>query len=204
MVILFVVLQTRDYLESTGNYSVKSSYKLASILEEHQPSVSTLSTTQWWNKFWGLSIPSKVFEEWTSLQLEQFACILWGIWTERNKERHGSMPIPFDVLLFFAMSSLAEFYAAKFSSKKECTTASSSSRATQSTPHWMNPLLGRLKLNTDVVINSMTHTSGFGAVLRNYSGKIIAAMAKPFPGSFRSKVMEAMTLMYSLQWIKDL
>uniref|UniRef100_A0A803Q083 Uncharacterized protein n=1 Tax=Cannabis sativa TaxID=3483 RepID=A0A803Q083_CANSA len=142
---------------------------------------------------------------WSSLELEQFATILWSVWTERNKERHGSKPKPHGVLLYFALSYLDEFHSANHKSAvRESNTATASSSASNSAVSWLNPPSGHLKLNTDATVNVRNQMSGFSAVLRNSSCDIVVAMSLPFKGCFKPDIMEALALMHSLQWIKDL
>uniref|UniRef100_A0A803P5M5 Reverse transcriptase domain-containing protein n=1 Tax=Cannabis sativa TaxID=3483 RepID=A0A803P5M5_CANSA len=101
---------------------------------------------------------------WPSIRFEQFATVLWSIWTERNKERHGTKPKPHDVILYFSLSYLEEFKA----------------------------------------VDPISKTSGFGAVLRNSNGDAVAVMATPYRGCFSPQVMEALALMHSLQWLREL
>ncbi|XP_060974256.1 uncharacterized protein LOC115695490 [Cannabis sativa] len=137
---------------------------------------------------------------WSSLLLEQFATILWSIWTERIKEKHGTKPKPYDVLLYFALSYLEDYHSATQPSAPTTSTTSTALSSTgDSAVSWINPPSGRLKLNTDAAINARNQMSGFGAVLMNSSGDIIAAMSCPFKGCFKPDIMEALALMHCLQ-----
>uniref|UniRef100_A0A803PVI9 Reverse transcriptase domain-containing protein n=1 Tax=Cannabis sativa TaxID=3483 RepID=A0A803PVI9_CANSA len=266
--------------ETNGAYTVKSGYALATSLEEQMPNASGLQCQTWWNKFWSLTLPSKVriflwraindclptaatlhhrhiadspicllcqnarettqhalfyckrprkiwrdssftlspmiseymtikelmlqvSDLWSNLQIEQFITILWLIWNERNKEKHGHKTKPYNLLEYSALSYLEDYQAAQ--RKKPATTpaASHNNLHQKQDASWLHPPTGRLKLNTDAAINQATQTTGCGAILRDSNGEIVAAFSKPVIGSFRPEVMEALALMYALQWLLD-
>ncbi|XP_060972532.1 uncharacterized protein LOC133038407 [Cannabis sativa] len=141
---------------------------------------------------------------WSDLQMEQFACILWSLWTKRYMERHGTKPHPTKLLLFKTISYLNEFHSVRKPMDSKLTHQQAHSQSIQPTPKWLNLPLGRLKLNTDAAVNTAMQTFDFGAILRNSRGDTIATMSRPFPGCFKLEVMEALALMHSLQWMKDL
>uniref|UniRef100_A0A803QSM7 RNase H type-1 domain-containing protein n=1 Tax=Cannabis sativa TaxID=3483 RepID=A0A803QSM7_CANSA len=143
----------------------------------------------------------------SQLELEQFICILWSLWTKRNKECHGTKPHPVELLLFKSNSYLEEFHAARLvkpSHQQNSMAQPPVVSPIQPPPKWLNAPSGRLKLNTDAALDKAKQISGFGAILRNSSGDCIAAMSRPFPGCFKPEIMEALALIHSLQWLKDL
>uniref|UniRef100_A0A803QDE8 Reverse transcriptase domain-containing protein n=1 Tax=Cannabis sativa TaxID=3483 RepID=A0A803QDE8_CANSA len=87
--------------------------------------------------------------------IEQFATILWSIWMERNKQHHGTNPKPHDVILYYALSYLEEFKAARTVTLvvNSALDTISTSATNRDTP-WLNPPSDRLKLNTDAAVNA--------------------------------------------------
>ncbi|XP_060972148.1 uncharacterized protein LOC133038115 [Cannabis sativa] len=144
-----------------------------------------------------------VSEIWSDFQIEQFTTILWHIWNERNKEKYGSSTKPHDMLLYCALSYLEDFQAAQKSNNAATAAVSLNNIQHKHEASWLNPPTGRLKLNTDAAVNKGTQITSCGAVLRNSAGDIVAAFSKPVIGSFRPEVMEALALMYGLQWLID-
>uniref|UniRef100_A0A803PM29 CCHC-type domain-containing protein n=1 Tax=Cannabis sativa TaxID=3483 RepID=A0A803PM29_CANSA len=267
--------------ETTGIYTVKSGYILASkFADQEAPSVSSHST-HLWKQFWKLNIPSKVriflwkvvqeclpvaailqkchiagsaicslcrgnnesifhalflckrakkvwrgssfsldriihessnfkdlffkaSETWPQQELEQFACILWSIWTERNKEYHGTKPKPNEVLLVSAISYLGEYQASRQATPTHLRNEVHRNNEPTVAPKWLNPPSDRLKLNTDAAVDTVNRISSFGAILRDSDGQVVAGMSKPHPGCFKPEVMEALALRYSLQWLQSM
>uniref|UniRef100_A0A803PK99 RNase H type-1 domain-containing protein n=1 Tax=Cannabis sativa TaxID=3483 RepID=A0A803PK99_CANSA len=146
----------------------------------------------------------KASETWSQHDLEQFACLLWCIWTERNKENHGTKAKPHEVLLFSALTYLGEYQAARKAPPSNLSHEVLNNTVPTVTPRWLNPPSGRLKLNTDAAVDVVNRISGFGAILRDSNGQVVAAMSRPYPSCFKPKVMEALALRFSLQWLQEM
>uniref|UniRef100_A0A803P8R6 RNase H type-1 domain-containing protein n=1 Tax=Cannabis sativa TaxID=3483 RepID=A0A803P8R6_CANSA len=172
--------------ETNGQHTVKSGYALAMKLEDHSPLASGIEAIQWW-------------KNWSNLQLFYGA---FGV--KRNRERHGTRPKPADALLYFAYSYIDEFKCARkdFNQSATCGNIANTSAAKEAP--WMNPPSGCLKLNTDATIDIRKQVSGFGAVVRNSLGDIVATTSILFKGCFKPEIMEALALMHSLQCLQDL
>uniref|UniRef100_A0A803PZ81 Uncharacterized protein n=1 Tax=Cannabis sativa TaxID=3483 RepID=A0A803PZ81_CANSA len=90
-----------------------------------------------------------------------------------------------DAILLFATSYLHKYQAARTTTQRlethpsAATMASSAPSRLTSKPKWLAPLSERLKLNTDAASNESKGVIGLGALLRDSSSVIVAALSKP-------------------------
>ncbi|PON70503.1 Ribonuclease H-like domain containing protein [Trema orientale] len=59
-------------------------------------------------------------------------------------------------------------------------------------------------MNVDASLLPNSHRMGMRAIIRDYTGKVIAALSKKLSGTYSAKDMEAKAICLSLQWAKDL
>uniref|UniRef100_A0A803NRX6 RNase H type-1 domain-containing protein n=1 Tax=Cannabis sativa TaxID=3483 RepID=A0A803NRX6_CANSA len=114
----------------------------------------------------GFDIYSHLAAAHNDTDLELITCLMWCIWSERNKEIHGSSGVS----------------------------------TAKTRPKWHPPDAGCFKLNVDAACNNAGAVIGFGALIRDHYGNVLAGLLKPFQGCFSPKEMEAVTLFHSVQW----
>ncbi|PON87267.1 Ribonuclease H-like domain containing protein [Trema orientale] len=68
---------------------------------------------------------------------------------------------------------------------------------------WHPPELGVLKLNVDAAVNLGEGTIGVGAVIRDYKGDVMGAMAKRIKGSFDPYIAECFAIREGLAFAKE-
>ncbi|KAF4347921.1 hypothetical protein F8388_001865 [Cannabis sativa] len=68
---------------------------------------------------------------------------------------------------------------------------------------WEPPPVGTLKLNTDAAVSSHQNKTGGGVIVRDHTGKIIAATAFSRVGQMQPKVAEGWVLWEGLKWSRD-
>uniref|UniRef100_A0A803Q3I7 RNase H type-1 domain-containing protein n=1 Tax=Cannabis sativa TaxID=3483 RepID=A0A803Q3I7_CANSA len=136
---------------------------------------------------------------------ELLLCILWGIWTDRNKVVHGGSPRQPAAIVTYAIRFHEDFSRAR-QVPSPATVDSNQPPATltpptvQQAPKWQPPPNNCFKLNVDAATNVDQKKLGIGAIIRDHNGSVVAAYSKVVQGSFRSDEMEAKALFHALNW----
>ncbi|KAK0606918.1 hypothetical protein LWI29_006286 [Acer saccharum] len=116
-------------------------------------------------------------------------CVIsWSIWNDRNEALHGGFVKPAEHIVSNAGDLLLEYQntgKALHINPKDAVTAHKT---------WLAPPPGLLKLNTDVSFREGSDLMGIGAAIRNSSGKVVAAVSKPFLGKFSVELGELIAL----------
>uniref|UniRef100_A0A803PLQ2 RNase H type-1 domain-containing protein n=1 Tax=Cannabis sativa TaxID=3483 RepID=A0A803PLQ2_CANSA len=136
---------------------------------------------------------------------ELMLCILWGIWTDRNKVVHGGTPRQPAAIVNYAVRFLEDFTRARKSTPPAAATSSeipatSSTATVQQAAKWQPPQFNGFKMNVDAATNEEQKKLGIGALIRDHNGTVIAAFSKVVQGNFRSDEMEAKALFHALNW----
>uniref|UniRef100_A0A803QCG6 Reverse transcriptase domain-containing protein n=1 Tax=Cannabis sativa TaxID=3483 RepID=A0A803QCG6_CANSA len=140
----------------------------------------------------------------TKEDFELLVCIMWGIWTDRNKIFHGGQARPSSSIVAYATSFHQDYCRAKSHSGRTATSPSTdplpiNNHQKKQVP-WSAPTLNGYKLNVDAATNTEQKLLGIGAILRDHNGMVIAALSKTVQGTFRSDEMEAKALFHALNW----
>ncbi|KAL5819206.1 hypothetical protein ACOSQ4_023048 [Xanthoceras sorbifolium] len=124
--------------------------------------------------------------------------VLWGIWFNRNAGVHSGVVRSAEVLLSWISGLLVEFkdtHRALAASKGAPTTAATV---------WSCPPPGMLKLNTDVAVKPGNDCVGVGAVIRDSSRLVVAAVSKTLLGCFSAETSEMLALREGLLLARNL
>uniref|UniRef100_A0A803PZC5 Reverse transcriptase domain-containing protein n=1 Tax=Cannabis sativa TaxID=3483 RepID=A0A803PZC5_CANSA len=134
-------------------------------------------------------------------EMESIFCILWCIWSERNRVVHGQQAKPATHLASFANNYMSNYRSAQLKYRPQLHHVPPSSAPTQPVHiPWQPPPIGELKMNVDAAVDSSKNRIGLGAVIRNSTGQVIAALSMPIIGNFASHEMEAKAIFHSLVW----
>uniref|UniRef100_A0A803NTZ9 RNase H type-1 domain-containing protein n=1 Tax=Cannabis sativa TaxID=3483 RepID=A0A803NTZ9_CANSA len=156
----------------------------------------------------------------TQEDFEMLLCIMWVIWTDRNKIIHGDRNKDATALALHATTYMNNYIkansnlvptatlypptVANTSHPQVTSQESQNEHSPKEGVPWKPPLLNKLKLNVDAAINTADKILGIGAIIRNHDGQVVAALSKPVQGCFRSDEMEAKALFHALNWITQL
>uniref|UniRef100_A0A803PJL2 Reverse transcriptase domain-containing protein n=1 Tax=Cannabis sativa TaxID=3483 RepID=A0A803PJL2_CANSA len=113
----------------------------------------------------------------------------------RNKALKGQPNDQAHAILNLAQSFLTDYHSSM-------TTSAPSDRPSHSpTPSsWSPPPPGLLKLNVDASVSKVNGKVGFGGIIRNSEGLVVAALAHPYNGGGAVATLEAKALLTLLRW----
>uniref|UniRef100_A0A803P8W5 Reverse transcriptase domain-containing protein n=1 Tax=Cannabis sativa TaxID=3483 RepID=A0A803P8W5_CANSA len=162
----------------------------------------------------GFEIFSSLVAATSNSELERILCRMWSIWTERNKEIHGTKPKPASLIGSFADSYVQQFTNSSLqqspsvsnSLPQHCPTSRDDNLRTtreSGTVKWTPPHAGFFKLNVDAAYDATGAVIGLGAVIRDYFGDVVGAFSQSLRGSYSVKEMEAMGIIYNLHWARN-
>uniref|UniRef100_A0A803NML1 Reverse transcriptase domain-containing protein n=1 Tax=Cannabis sativa TaxID=3483 RepID=A0A803NML1_CANSA len=139
---------------------------------------------------------------------ETLLCVLWGIWTDRNKVVHGGQPRHPTAIVQYASKFYEDFNKAKLQIPSVAATSRhhsspSTSATDQHVQRWRPPVRNGYKLNVDAATNIEQKKMGIGAILRDHQGTVLAALSKAVQGSFKSDEMEAKALFHAVNWVSQ-
>ncbi|KAF4364303.1 hypothetical protein G4B88_028423 [Cannabis sativa] len=127
-----------------------------------------------------------------------FLCMLWKCWNARNASVFRNQVSRPETIEQEAQDYLAFYQAAQ--DKRWNHSQSTSDRDLLV---WEPPPVGFLKLNTDAAISSHQNRTGGGALVRDHTGKIIAATAFNRIGQLHPQAAEGWALLEALKWCQD-
>ncbi|KAM6587661.1 hypothetical protein CsatA_010266 [Cannabis sativa] len=141
-------------------------------------------------------IADMIYTSLTKKEVELFVCTAWFIWFNRNKVLRGQPHDQTHAILDLAHSYLAEYQDSQ-------ATPVQISRARNNPVSWSPPASGLLKLNVDAAISKNSRKVGFGGIIRNSDGLVVAALAQPYIGGGAVATLEAKSLLSILRWCID-
>ncbi|KAM6596102.1 hypothetical protein CsatA_006626 [Cannabis sativa] len=136
---------------------------------------------------------------------ELLLCIMWGIWTDRNKVVHGGSPRQPAAIINYAVCFHEDFTRAKQVLPSAAVDSNQNSATSfpvtvQHAPKWQPPPHNGFKLNVDAATNVDQKKLGIRAIIRDHNGVVVATYSKVVQGNFRSDEMEAKALFHALNW----
>uniref|UniRef100_A0A803QKQ2 Reverse transcriptase domain-containing protein n=1 Tax=Cannabis sativa TaxID=3483 RepID=A0A803QKQ2_CANSA len=143
-------------------------------------------------------IADMIYTSLTKEEVELFLCTAWFIWFNRNKALKGQAQDQAHAIL-----NLAHSYLAEFNSSLSASAPTSRPRHSLATTTWSPPASGLLKLNVDAAVSKNDGKAGFGGVIRNSEGLVVAALAQPYIGRGVVATLEAKSFLSMRRWCID-
>lgn len=134
-------------------------------------------------------------------ELQFFVAMCWTVWTTRNDGYWRDIHTRPEHVFYTAARQLAEYFDA---TEAENTLNDSNVQQPGQALNWTPPTMGCFKMNIDAAVFAEIKMSGAGAIIRDEEGEVLGSLSCPIPGERSPLEAEAMALLYSLQWLRDL
>ena len=131
------------------------------------------------------------------IDVDLLATILWLIWDRRNATRLGEAVMECQLIRPKAEIPQVEFKSAQVLDRREGSKSLIVSR-------WIPPTSPHLKVNFDKAVFSKQTAAGLGAVIRDYHGRVIGAMAERIPIPTYVEIVEALAYRRALTFAREL
>ena len=133
-----------------------------------------------------------------NLVLCKFFSVLWALWRQCNNRVWGRQALPSEVAVRTAFEFYNEWKLARVNQQDRSVSTIAGLVC------WVQPPIGRLKLNIDVAMLKDPTAVGVGMVLRDYDGLLVACKSVVLPFCCSIKEAEATGLREGLQWLLKL
>ncbi|XP_075633545.1 uncharacterized protein LOC142606011 [Castanea sativa] len=142
-----------------------------------------------------LQLAEELLNKLTQGEFELFLVQVWLLWNQRNSITHGGGAQEPTPLVRRAVEFLEEFKEAQQHLVVHSTVMRSAT--------WTAPLENCFKLNFDAAIFKDINASGFGVVIRNEMGEVMAALARKGPLVHDSEEAEVLACRKALEFVVD-
>jgi ribonuclease HI len=142
-------------------------------------------------------VVEKVFDRGNMEEFQQFVGLARRIWKRRNDVVHGKAFVHPDILAKGALLAVEEFVAANETGVVASTMAPHSNA-------WTAPQPGWLKVNWDASFQRTHSWMGFGVVVRDEKGRLVAATSKTVAGSLEPALAEAWGALIAIRLCKTM
>ena len=129
----------------------------------------------------------------------QVAMTLWSIWKGRNDLIWKGIVSKTNQIIYNAGNFLAQWQYAKLKDQTMGTSVE-----IEPCFKWSKPVQGWLKCNVDAAVFKADNSIGFGCIIRDERGAMIAARNGMMGGSSDPLLAEALSCKEALSWIKEL
>ncbi|XP_060973592.1 uncharacterized protein LOC133038936 [Cannabis sativa] len=130
---------------------------------------------------------------------DSIVMLCWALWCARNDLIWQQRSRSVKDMVTFANLSLDQWFKAQ---GKGNIPSLSPLKDGDGSELWLKPSVG-IKLNVDAAIFERSSKHGFGCVVRNADGTLIAAFAGVKPGKVSPELAEIMGIREALSWLKN-